>query len=392
MKLQTMFRTRVGSRRKAGVLGKMRKRSRGMKKDESMRSLRTDISSDASTSFPDPADLESLACPKQNTKEVEEEGQEVYMVKKVPRARAELSTLIRTEEERTPSNEMMMIHELMNSFLCFGAAPLPQLPEVEIEPAIDSHRCIGAQSRNGTILQESVECIYDDSADMARIETVEESVMESTTQTKENSNSAQTTSSGYSLPPLDPKLWPQAPLLFRVAPSSGTEILGIRKDSSKEYLWTPESDTPWWNLLGNDTIREGQVDKGCWILPINDGTEAIGESLVIDFESKLFVGSLLFRLYDAPSLTGSPSSIRKETGFFANNHGIRYQVTIQGKFKKSLQWSNLLSGLRLRRKFRKAPSKWFLWTALKVRKFHDIVVDMLPLLPQLLISLFDSLL
>jgi len=342
-----------------------------MKKDESMMSLMTEISSDASTAFPDPADLGSVSCPKQHNQEMEEGRQDTAIVQNISDIRMEPSAVGQNEKEQhqepVQSNDIVSV---LNSFFCFGDAPLPQLTEEE--SSNDNNDTFAREQP----IKESVECIYNDFSDMALIRPVAERSMESMSQapTSGQSNHAQTAKDTYSLPPLDTRLWPQAPLLFRAAPNSGTEILGVRRDDSEKYLWTPKSSQPWWKLL-DGTIKDncqGQTpifDDGSWILPINNGTEAIGESLVIDFQSRLFQGSLMIRLRDAPHPTESPSSATSEEAYFTANPALRFQVTIRGKFRESLQWSNLLTGLRLRRKLGRVPSKWFLWTLLKVVHF-----------------------
>ena len=176
-----------------------------------------------------------------------------------------------------------------------------------------------------------------------------------------------------SLPPLDLKLWPQAPLLFRPQPSSGTKIIGIRKDGSKDYLWQPNKErTAWWQVLQEEW---GSERKGpelspccqyCAILPINNGNEAEGDSLVTDFESDLFSGSLMLRLRHSEGTSRNPSDDTK--GFFAGKP-FRYQAIIRGSYKKDLPYTELVTGTILERPCGKLPPKWVMWTALKVVGF-----------------------
>lgn len=184
-------------------------------------------------------------------------------------------------------------------------------------------------------------------------------------------------------PHLRPSEWPQGPLLLRPKPNGRTRILGIRKEGSNgKYLWTPGQVEPWWDVLRKDwhkplaTMSEesGHEKSGslpkyceyCVILPINNGCERPHESLVVDFESPLFVGTLLFRLRGTDGTTREPYNDDK--GFFAGK-AIRYQAVIQGRFKKEMRFSDLVTGTRLDRPCGKLPPKWIMWTAMKVVQF-----------------------
>jgi len=48
--------------------------------------------------------------------------------------------------------------------------------------------------------------------------------------------------------------------------------------------------------------------ESCMILPINNGNEAPGETLVTDFESELFSGTLLLRVRNSEGTTPEPYS------------------------------------------------------------------------------------
>lgn len=172
------------------------------------------------------------------------------------------------------------------------------------------------------------------------------------------------------LPPLDPKMWPQAPLLLRPRPNSGTRIVGIRRDAGVDYLWEPGMEKPWWHTLQDewDSTEKNPEEVApfcecCVILPINNGNETQGESLVADFETELFHGSLMLRLRHAEGTTKEASDDSK--GFFSGVP-FRYQATIRGKFKENLPWTELMTGTRLDRRPGKTPPKWLMWTALKV--------------------------
>jgi hypothetical protein len=81
--------------------------------------------------------------------------------------------------------------------------------------------------------------------------------------------------------PSHPSQWPQRPIMVRPTPFTSTKIRGIRRASSSDFEHFPG------------------FCAGC-ILPINNGSEKAGESLVIDFESSHFVGTLLMRIRQAP--------------------------------------------------------------------------------------------
>ena len=176
-----------------------------------------------------------------------------------------------------------------------------------------------------------------------------------------------------SLPPLDPKLWPQAPLLLRPQPNSGTRILGIRYEDSIEYLWKVHDNTPWWHVLQQEWGRKENPSplgsphcEFCAILPINNGNEAKGKSLVADFETSLFRGTLMLRLRHSEGTTSHPSDDKQ--GFFAGVP-FRYQAVIRGQFRTEIPFTELLTGTKLERPCGKLPPKWVLWTALKLVRF-----------------------
>jgi hypothetical protein len=83
--------------------------------------------------------------------------------------------------------------------------------------------------------------------------------------------------------PSHPSLWPQAPLMVRPTPKTTTKIRGIRRAKSLQYE----------DFSG--------FCAGC-ILPINNGKEEPGESLVVDFESTHFVGTMLMRTQQAKAV------------------------------------------------------------------------------------------
>jgi hypothetical protein len=88
-------------------------------------------------------------------------------------------------------------------------------------------------------------------------------------------------SATYKELPSPPSQWPQGPIMIRPTPFTSTKIRGIRRATSSDFDHFPG------------------FCAGC-ILPVNNGSEKPGESLVIDFESSHFVGTLLMRIKQAP--------------------------------------------------------------------------------------------
>jgi hypothetical protein len=186
------------------------------------------------------------------------------------------------------------------------------------------------------------------------------------------------------LPSVEPKDWPQAPLACRPTPGRGTKIKAIRFSNSTmnsgQPLWVPGSHLTWPQRLEqhwrNETEQEQRRKRDqqphyaccekCVLLPINNGNEAPGESLVVDFESELFEGSFLLRLRHSEGTTPEPYD--DSTGYFTGMNR-RYQACVRGRFKKVLPFTELKTGFRLDRKFGKLPSKWVLKGALKVVTF-----------------------
>jgi hypothetical protein len=183
-----------------------------------------------------------------------------------------------------------------------------------------------------------------------------------------------------SLPSLNPKDWPQAPLLLRPTPGSGTSIKGVRFANSKEYFWEPTSQRSWSQCLAekwgvpvpcHSRPRTGCCPK-CAVLPINNGNEANGESLFIDFETELFEGTLMLRLRFTEGTTKEAYNDGK--GYFAGMHR-RYQAVVRGRFKKSIPFTELVTGFQLQRPCGRLPAKWILRGGLKVLSFFAPQLD-----------------
>ena len=154
---------------------------------------------------------------------------------------------------------------------------------------------------------------------------------------------------------IDPGHWPQAPLLLRPCPGSGTKIIGVRYADSSEYITRSTTTTTaaddnemntkqWWNEINrdkkdastnanaNDSTSPYKYCPQCCCLPINNGNEPTGKILIIDFESELFQGSLLLRVRHTNGTTVEPYDDSR--GYF-NGYNRQYQSVIQGRFKRS---------------------------------------------------------
>jgi len=174
--------------------------------------------------------------------------------------------------------------------------------------------------------------------------------------------------SSSSLP--DPSLWPQFPLALRATPNTGMKILGVRYSSSSTYF--PE---PWCSALpknnSNRSVQQRMFPTKEQLLPINSGFESSGESLVIDFETELFIGTLMMRIKDAFNLVSNnktnscnKSSDKKNDYFGSMNR--KYQAVIRGEFKTSIPIVQTVTGQAFPSPVLNLPSKWVLKSAVSV--------------------------
>lgn len=146
----------------------------------------------------------------------------------------------------------------------------------------------------------------------------------------------------HNIIPSHPSKWPQAPIMLRPTPNTSMRIRGIRHANSYEYE----------HFKG--------FCAGC-ILPINTGAELPGESLVIDFESNHFVGTILMRIKEAsPNVKESQSN---ESYFDGKKR--RFQAIVKGKFKMPLSLSKCVTGQIFDRPAGKLPAKWIVSTFVK---------------------------
>lgn len=183
-------------------------------------------------------------------------------------------------------------------------------------------------------------------------------------------------------PQLDPSAWPQAPLLLRPTPGSGTRVRRIRlvkgdDDDDNAILWQagqsskltwPQALKRYWGKT-DDTETSGddcEMCSECMVLPINNGNEVTGETLVTDFESELFEGTLMLRLRYSNGTTRAP--YRDDRGYFTGMNR-RYQAVVRGRFREELMWTECRTGMVLDRPAGKLPAKWILKGAVKVLSF-----------------------
>jgi len=118
----------------------------------------------------------------------------------------------------------------------------------------------------------------------------------------------------------EPKSWPQRPLLIIPTSNTSTRILGVRFIGEKCYL---------------------PPDK-CENVPINTGSEAKGQSLVVDFSSDAFMGTMLVRIKDSKPLLDDVEPDQK-SNYFDNRHRT-FQVTVRGRFRQSYPMTSSVTG------------------------------------------------
>lgn len=161
-----------------------------------------------------------------------------------------------------------------------------------------------------------------------------------------------------SLPPL--WQWPQRPLLLRAAPNM--TILGIRYVSSSTYL-SPSS-------LRSCT---GEMCPSCAFLPINNGHELPGRSLVIDFQTKYFEGSLLLRIRHCSPFIKCKQD-ESVGGYFAKFNR-QYQAVIRGRFLQPVPMAKCFTGHIFSRPLANLPSKMVRTPAMKIVSYFAPRLD-----------------
>jgi len=131
--------------------------------------------------------------------------------------------------------------------------------------------------------------------------------------------------------------WPHGPLHITPTKGSETTIIGVRYASEKEYL-------PHINHI-----------------PINNGYEEEGKSLVVDFYSKCFVGTILIRVKDVPIPNHAHQSTKK--GYFQSRKRT-FQNIIQGYFIDNYHMPSSMTG-QIFQKTSKSPPSFILNSAIK---------------------------
>lgn len=161
----------------------------------------------------------------------------------------------------------------------------------------------------------------------------------------------------YNIVPTAPIHWPQAPIMLRPTPNTQMIIRGIRYANSRTYQ----------NFPG--------LCAGC-ILPINTGYEPPGQSYVIDFESPLFIGTLLVRVKGAKSIrtntsdiflpdTAARSGIDPSPCYFDGKKR-QFQVIVKGRFKKDdIPMNECVTGQAFDRSAGKLPARLMVNTFIK---------------------------
>lgn len=136
--------------------------------------------------------------------------------------------------------------------------------------------------------------------------------------------------SHLSIPPPPPETWPQRPILLRPTPGSGMTIHGIRFSSSTAYL-------------PPNAVNSGDDDD--IMLPINNGMEKPGKCIVIDFESDLFIGTILMRVKNicpSPLLESSHDTITPTSTSYFDGKMRTFQGVVKGRFKQPMcQYPNV---------------------------------------------------
>lgn len=154
----------------------------------------------------------------------------------------------------------------------------------------------------------------------------------------------------YKKLPVPPSKWPQSPLMLRPTPGAHMKVRGIRYSGSTEYQSFPG------------------VCAGC-ILPVNNGCEPPGKSLVVDFESALFVGTLLMRVKDAPTIEQQQSEATTENqrnASYFDGKKRKFQVVIKGRFKREgIPMADCVTGQAFDRPAGKVPARMLVNTFIK---------------------------
>lgn len=162
------------------------------------------------------------------------------------------------------------------------------------------------------------------------------------------------------------KDWPISHLMLRPTPGSRTNVIGVRYANEEDYL------KQWWDPTSSSLSSSTFCYKCC--LPVNDGTEPLGRTLVVDFESDLFEGTMQLRIRNAKRLKGTPKTNELETGYFKglNRH---YQCVVRGRFKRQgIPMIHTYSG-QLFQKPLKLPAQFIVQGGMKIMSFFAPMIQ-----------------
>lgn len=149
----------------------------------------------------------------------------------------------------------------------------------------------------------------------------------------------------YTLPP-PPETWPQRRHLIRATPGSSTQIVGIRYSDESESL----SKDPFWEKHS--------------AVPINTGKEGPGQSIVVDFISTHFVGTVLFRIRGVQSAIDDDDDSEQQEdnpdSYFAKRQRT-FQGVVRGRFRNNLPMAKCITGQTFRRPAGTLPAHWIIF-------------------------------
>jgi len=110
--------------------------------------------------------------------------------------------------------------------------------------------------------------------------------------------------------------------------------------------------------MGDDYENFPCLCAGC-ILPINNGREIKDETLVVDFESNHFIGTLLLRIKQVSQLEN------KNTRDYFANRKRRFQAVVKGCFRTPLSMSRCITGQLFDRSAGPLPARWIVKSIIK---------------------------
>jgi hypothetical protein len=94
---------------------------------------------------------------------------------------------------------------------------------------------------------------------------------------------------------------------------------------------------------------------------LNTGKE-YNETLVVDFETLLFVGTILVRVRDAPA----PPSVTLQEASYFDGKKRKFQVVVRGKFKRALKMSECFTGQVFDRPAGRLPARWLVHALIRL--------------------------